>query len=344
MTVRLFRGLPLITLLLLGGCSGGDVAQKSGPPNWFTNPDQTYNEERYLLVSAEGPSTQTAQNRAFGNLARTFAADIRASRRLLDKYQEVKKDREIAGSRQETVMITQSDVRSDQTLLNARVLEQAKIGSKYYVLVGMERRETRRIYAQRIERNQKKIADYRTIAENAGKPVTRLAALRKALVLAKANEQLRNQRAIVAGGSASVVSSLRPKLAKAVREAQADCPVVVQGDVPSSIRTQVGAALEAQGFRTVDRSGPAILNATVRYEEHPTLSSRTDAHFLRWTLAIELTDIARGQTLETFTAEQRTGASSETGAKRRARRRARTTVEDDFSIFLEQTFLRINPS
>lgn len=342
MTVQLFRALPLMSLLLLGGCSGGDVAQKSAPPDWFTNPDQTYNGERYLLAPAEGPSTQTAQNRAFGNLARMFAADIQASQELFDKYREVKKEREIAGSRQKTVMITQSDVRSDQTLLNAQVLEQAKVGSKHYALVGMERRETLRIYTQRIEGNRKKISDYRTVAANAKHPVTRLTALKKALVLAKANERLQDQRAIIAGGGTSAASSPRPKLEKAVQEAQKSCPVVVRGDVPSSIRTQVKAILEARGLPTVKRPESAVLKARIRYEERATLPGRSDAHFLRWTLSIEVTDTVRSQTLETFTAERRAGAPSQTGARRRARNSARTTIEDDFSTFLEQTFLRID--
>ncbi|MFB6273353.1 MAG: LPP20 family lipoprotein [Salinibacter sp.] len=338
------RVLLLGSLLLVGGCSGGAVAQSGSPPDWFVNPNQAYDEAQYLLATASGPSAQAAQNRAFGNLARRFSAEIQASKELLDEYREVKKDGEVTSAQQKTVMITKSDVQSDQTLLNAEVLEQAKAGSKYYALVGMERQETLRIYAQRIKGNQEKIKDYRATARNTERPIIRLAALQKALVLAEANERLQRQRAIVAGGSGSATSSLRPELEKAVRKAQSKCPVAVQGDVPSSLRSQVGATLETNGFRTVDQPENAILKATVKYKEHPTLTGRDDAHFFRWTLAIKLTDTARNQTLETFTAEQRAGAPSKAGAKRRARNGARTTIEDEFSNFLKQTLLRINPS
>jgi hypothetical protein len=296
------------------------------------------------MATAAGPSAQAAQNRAFGNLARRFVADIQVSQELVDEYQEMKTDGEVTGTHQKTVMVTKSDVESRQTLLNAEVFEQAKHGNTHYALVGLERKETVRIYSQRIESNESKIDGYLSTAQATDRPINRLAALRKALVLAKANEKLRRQRSIVAGGSASNSSSLRPKIEKRLRAAQSHCPVAVRGSVPASLRNQVGATLEARGLPTVEDAEGALLEATIQYEEHPTLEGRPDAHFFRWTLAIELTHIERNQTFETFTAEQRAGAPSEAGAKRRARHGARTAIEEQFSNFLKQTLLRIDQS
>lgn len=340
---RLCVFLLMSGFLLLGGCSGGAVAQSESPPSWFVQPDQAYAEARHLMATAAGPSAQAAQNRAFGNLARRFTAEIQVSQELVDEYRETKSKGEVTGTRQETMMVTESDVESRQTLLNAEVLEQAKRGDTHYALVGLKREETLRIYSQRIEGNEGKIDDYLSTAQATDRPINQLVALRKALVLAKANEKLQSQRSIVAGGSASF-SSTRPKIEKRLREAQSHCSVTIRGNVPAPIRNQVGATLEAQGFPTIEDVEGALLEATIQYEEHPALEGRPDAHFFRWTLAIELTNRERNRTFETFTVGNRAGAPSEAGAKRRARHGARTVIEDEFSTFLKKTLLRTDQS
>lgn len=330
------------------GCAGGASAQSdSAPPDWFLNPDDVYNEARYLMATASGPSSQAAQDEAFGNLARIFEADIDATQELKDDYQEVKEGGDVTETQQETRLITRSDIRANQELLNSEVLEQASVDDTYYALVGMERRETVSIYSEEIESNRSLIEDYRERGETAENPVTRLAFLRKALVLAKVNDRLITQRNIVAGGSAPSMSDASPvaALEEAVRSAQRECPVVIRvenEDTPSSIRDQVGATLETAGFRVVDRADDAILDALIKYQERPALESR-DEEFLRWTLAIELSDQTLRQTLETFTTEKRAGGMSEAGVRRKAHNAARTVVEEDFSTFLEETLLNIDP-
>lgn len=354
MTVKRHAAVFLFQIVLLGGvfsfgvgCSGGAAAQSSKEaPDWYLNPDDAYAEDRYLTAVASGQSAQLAQDKAFGNLARIFEADIEASQALRDDYQEVKTDGEVTGTERETRMITQSDVQANQQLLNSDVLERAQVGDTHYALVGMDRRETLQIYTEEIESNRSRIDDYREAAREAENPITRLAFLQKALVLATVNDRLTTQRSIVAGGAAPDVSPESPitALEQAVRAAQEECPVVLQAseDVPSSIRDQVGATLEAAGFRVIDRPNDAILGATIKYDERPTLESREEK-FLRWTLAIELTDQTLGQTLETFTTERRAGALSEAAVQRRAHNGARTAIEDDFSTFLDQTLLNIDP-
>lgn len=346
-------GSLLLRLALLGtvaagllGCSGGASAQSDGsPPDWFLSPDEAYDEERYLTAVASGPSAQAAQNKAFGNLARVFEADIEASKELRDDYREVQTGGEVTSSTQDTRLITRSDVRSDQKLLNSEVLARTQVGDTYYALVGMERQETVRIYAEEIRTNRSTIEDYRAAAQETDNPITRLAFLQKALVLARVNERLTTQRNIVAGGSApSTMSSPVAALEQAVREAQGNCPVVVQAeseDIPGSILDQVNATLETAGFRVIERPDDAILEALVTYRERPALESR-DQEFLRWTLAIDLTDRTTQQTLETFTTEQRAGALSEAAVKRRAHNGARRAIEDDFSTFLDETLLNID--
>lgn len=344
----------MLRIVLLGvlvavgtmGCSGGAVAQdEESAPDWFLNPSEVYDEDRYLMAVASGPSAQAAQDQAFGNLARVFEADIDASQELREDYQEVTEDGDVTGTQQETRMITRSDIQSDQKLLNSEVLEQAEVEDTHYALVGMERQETIQIYAEEIESNRKKIEDYRSSAEGTDNPITRLAFLRKALVLAQVNERLTTQRNIVAGGGAAgSASSPVTALEKAVRAAQEDCAVVVSAanqDVPSSVRTQVAATLEAVGFRVVDQPGNAILEARVTYEQRPTLESR-DAEFLRWTLSVALTDQTTAQTLETFTTERRDGGMSKAAVERKAHATARKIVEEEFNQFLTQTFLNID--
>mgnify|MGYP006278152621 CR=1 FL=1 len=348
-SVSFFRLLVVGALLSLGltGCSGGAAAQsESGPPNWFLNPDEAYSEQRYLTSVASGPSSQAAQDKAFGNLARVFEADIEASQELRDDYREIQRGGEVTKSEQKTRMITRSDVRSNQKLLNSEVLEKAEAGGTYYAIVGMERQETVTIYSEEIDKNRSKIEDFRASAEETDNPVTRLAFLQQALVLAEVNERLVTQRNIVAGGSAMDMSTSSPvsALKEAVREAQSNCPVLVRADskdIPSSIMDQVGATLEMAGFRVIDRPDDAILETLVKYQERPALESR-DQEFLRWTLAIEVTDQNIQQTLETFTTEQRAGAMSKAAVKRRAHNGARRAIEDEFSAFLDKTLLNID--
>ena len=331
----------------VAGCAGGGASQsEAAPPDWFLNPDAAYSDETYLTAVASGPSAEAAQNRAFGNLARVFEADITASQALKDEYQEVKEDGSVTGTQRDTRLLTQADVRSNQTLLNAEVFEQQKVDETFYALVGMERRETLRIYDQEIAGNRRTIDDYRAAAQETENPLTRLAFLQKALVLATANERLVTQRSIVAGGAAPrTEASPVTALEKAVRSAQEQCPVVVRAEAttPSSLVDQVGAALQTAGFRVVDRPEDAILGARVTYDEQPTLESREE-EFLRWTLAIELADRTSRQTLETFTTEQRAGALSPSAVQRQARSRARRAIETEFVAFLDRTLLGIDPS
>jgi hypothetical protein len=328
------------------GCAGGGATQSEpAPPNWFLTPEAAYSDEAYLTAAASAPSAQAAQNQAFGNLARVFEADIEAQQTLKDEYQEVKRDGRITDTQRDTRLLTRADVGATQKLLNAAVLEQKKVGGTFYALVGMERRETIRIYDQEIDRNRRAIEAYRTTAGGADNPVTRLAFLQKALVLATVNERLVTQRSIVAGGGARPASaSPVTALEKAVREAQAQCPVVVRaGAGGTAILDQVGATLTAAGFRVVDRPEAARLEARVRYDEQPTLEGRED-EFLRWTLAIDLIDRTRRQTLETFTAERRAGALSPEAVRRQARSGARRVIENEFAPFLDRTLLGIDPS
>jgi hypothetical protein len=332
---------------MLGCAGGGATRSDSSPPSWFLTPEAAYSDEAYLTAVASAPSAQAAQNQAFGNLARVFEADIEARQALKDEYQEVKRDGRVTATERDTRLLTRADVGARQKLLNAEVLEQQKVGDTFYALVGMERRETLRIYDQEIDRNRRAIEEYRTAAEAAETPVPRLAFLQKALVLATVNERLVTQRSIVAGGgtppaSASPVTDLE----KAVRAAQAQCPVVVRAADESgggAVVDQVGAALTQAGFRVVDRAGEARLEARVRYDEQPTLEGR-DEEFLRWTLAIELIDRTRRQTLETFTAERRAGALSPEAVKRQARSGARRVIANEFADFLDRTLLGIDPS
>ncbi len=345
----LLRALVLGGIAVFGflGCSGGTEVQrqKEAVPSWFEQPDQIYSDQQYLTATAAGPSSQAAQNQAFGNLARIFEADIESRQQLLDDYREVRQQGDIESTEQTTRMVTQADIRSNQELLNAQVLEQQETGGTHYALVGMERQETLRIYSQQIESNRANLDEYRTRAQQTDNPVTRLALLRKALVLARVNERLVRQRNIVAGGAAADPASPITELEDAVRQAQVQCPVFVQADdVPSPIRSQVRSTLERRGFRLTDQAEEAVLDVRTSYEERPTLENRSDAHFLRWTLAIEVTDRTRNQALETFTTEERAGAPSESGAQRRAHNGARTAIQEDFSTFLDQILLNVNPS
>jgi len=346
-------GGALLRLLLLAavgttlmGCAGGSAAQTdTAAPAWFVSPDEAYSEQTHLTAVAAGPSAQAAEDKAFGNLARVFEADIEAQQQLREDYREVQQGGDVTSSRQDTRLLTRSDVRSNQTLLNAEVLERAAAEGTHYALVGMERQETVRIYADEIRGNRGTVQEYRSAAESAESPLTRLAFLQQALVLAKVNERLITQRNIVAGGAAPSTSA--PPVAAlrtAVREAQSNCPVAVAtetANVPPSVLDQVKATLQTAGFRVVPAPADAILQAAVAYRERPALKSR-DEEFLRWTLSIALTDRTTGQTLETFTTEQRAGAMSTAALQRRAHNAARTAITNDFSAFLDRTLLNID--
>ncbi|MFB6273766.1 MAG: hypothetical protein ABEL51_12810, partial [Salinibacter sp.] len=125
-TTDILGVVALMGLILVGcGCAGDVTAQNDeasvDPPDWFENPNRAYSEDRYLVAVAKGPSAQAAQDRAFGNLARIFEADIQASRSLLDRYEEVTEDGEISGSEGTTLTIVASDITSDEKLLNTKV-------------------------------------------------------------------------------------------------------------------------------------------------------------------------------------------------------------------------------
>lgn len=349
--VHILEGLALVGLLFVGGgCAGGATAQPDdasvSPPGWFAAPNQAYPDDQYLVAVAKGPSPQAAQDRAFGNLARIFEADIQASQSLLDRYEEVTDDGEGREGEGRTLIVTRSDVESDETLRNTEVLAQEQVGSSHYALVGMERAETLRIYTQQIDANRAEIEQYRAAARRAEAPLPTLAYLQQARVVATVNERLEQQRRIIGGGAGTVDrSGVRTDLDSALRAARIRCPVAVQGDdVPPPIEAQVRATIEDRGFRVTSRRGDAALVTHVSFTTRPTLTSRDDAHFVRWTLSIEVKDPRRNQVLRTFTTQERSGALSKASVARRAHQRARTVIDEQFSTFLDRMLLRVDSS
>ena len=312
-------------------------SQTSGLPKWVNDPASEFSESRYLMAVGSGSTMADARSRAMQNLAQIFRSQIDGTQDLYSDVQETTRNNAEFTSQESVRLINNIRIGANEDLMNTEVLQShvANDGN-YYVLAGMNRSESSRVYHTEMENNAVKIQNHFSNAEQQTSVVRQLMELKQAVLLAKVNENFSRQLEIILPGNTNAEENREMVIEAQNRlKATQDQAIVVisMPEDQTQIKEAVIKVFQEQGFSVGDKSS-ALLDVIINYEAQEANLNRDDAKFATWDLSIAITEIANGQSYKTYTSRGRDGALSLSDAYKRAAFTATKEIETKFSRFL----------
>jgi|GEM_PF-1281951 len=326
-------------------CSSSKRASEhSGLPSWVNNPSSEFSDLRYLMAVGSGDNLADARADAMLNLAQIFRTRIDGTQNLYTEFAETTKNKTDFTSRETIRLMNNIRVGTNEELLNTEVLnsEVSKDG-QYYVLAGMDRSASSRVYQQEIAKNYQKIDQNRASASQVQRTIRKLVLAKENVLLARVNENLNQQLAIIRPGTEdnstalSVLDQTRREFDKIQAEALVRIRIANSTDL---IRDAVSGVFQSEGFLITNEN--PVLMAEVTYSSQKTELNRDDAEFVIWNLSISIIDVENDVSYNTFSTEGRDGALSLNDAMKRAELNAAKEIETIFKQFLNSEVLSGN--
>lgn len=323
------------------GCSTTAEAQNADLPAWIDDPSRQFSEDQYLMAVGSSPSREAARNQAQANLAQRFVSDVEVEESYVNEFEEITDSEEGTTTRENTNLITESEVGSNQQMKNVQIKEvhEAPNGT-FYALAVMDRMQTARLYSEEIEKNYRRIRSLREKATQTNSPLDRLVYLKQALTAAQVNDMLINQRAILTGQSSGIEEDVLSDVTQEYRQAKKECTVRLKGDeIPPEVQSTVSRQLQNEGFTMAADQESPIIEITVELMMKPVDLNRPDHEFVQWALQVEAQNKQTGQWFSTYTAEGREGSMNEEYARRRAIQAVGERLGDEFPKFVNEELL-----
>lgn len=289
------------------------------------------------MAVGSGSTLADARSRAMQNLAQIFRSQISGSQDLYSKFEETSRNNEGFTSGETLRLINNIRIGADEELMNTEILQSYVANNgQYYVLAGMDRISSARVYKQEMANNSTKIEHHLANSKNQHSLVLKLGELKQAVLLAQINENLARQLAIIQPGatnSEAVVQKVM-ETENELKKVQQQALVVLHMDAEHpQIKDAVAKVFQEQGF-SITNGNDGILEATIDYKAVEANLERDDADFVQWNLRISITEIANKRTYEIFTLEGREGALNTETAFKRAEFTAVKEIEKKFTRFL----------
>lgn len=340
---QLFLLAGFVLLVFTYGCSATAEAQSQELPVWIDNPADQYSENQFLMAVGSSPTREGARTQAQSNLAQIFVSEVEVDESYVNDFQEITDSEEGTTVRENTNLVTRSEVNSDQQMRNVEIKEmhQAADGT-FYALAAMDRLETAQLYSREIENNQNEISSLRKNAEQTSSRLDRLIYLKQALATARVNEMLINQRAILSGQGArgEVVT---PKIMQEYREAKKACTVklIKDGEVPREVQSDVTRNLQNEGFEVDNNTEDPVIEMTISLMMDPVDLNRPKYEFIQWALQIEAQNKENSQWFSTYMAEGREGSMNEKYARQRTVQAVQEKLSSEFAEFINKELLSV---
>ena len=330
--------LLLMVVLITLSCKSTETnSQTSKLPEWVNNPAAGFSETTYLMAVGSGSTMAEARTRAMQNLAQIFRSTVEGSQNLYSDVQESTRNNTEFTSQESIRLINNIRIGANEDLMNTEVLQShVATDGNYYVLAGMDRMESSRVYHQEMETNGVKIENHLNNSDRQISVVRQLMELKQAVLLAKINENFSRQLEIILPGNTNAEINTQKLLEtenrlKATQE-KAIVAISMNSSHPS-IKEAVAKVFQSQGFSIGDAAS-ALLTVTINYDAREANLNRDDAKFASWELSIAINEIANGQSYKTYTTRGRDGALSLSDAYKRAEFSAIKEIDTKFSSFL----------
>lgn len=274
--------LPFL-LIALTGC--GTFRHRE--PAWVVNPKSVYSDDKYLVSVGEGDSRSAAESAAEANLARIFEARIKADERLLDTVKETGKE-----FSRTTDYSTDVNILSSQTLFNIQHAEawQDK-NARYHAVAYLNRRETARLYLDKINELTTRVQFLLDQASHAGDLLKKYALLRAASHASVENQLLLEQLKIIHPPTAAASSppyslnNLQKTLADTAKKIRVG--IGIEGDYDGRIRSCLAELITRYGFVLGE---PAVLDIAGRVTVDDTGQRTAGLVFVRYELSVQIED------------------------------------------------------
>lgn len=340
---QLFLLAGFVLLVFTYGCSATAEAQSQELPVWVNNPADEYSENQFLMAVGSSPTREGARTQAQSNLAQIFVSEVAVDESYVNEFREITDSEEGTTVRENTNLITRSEVNSDQQMRNVEIKEmhQSADGT-FYALAAMDRLETAQLYSREIRNNQNEISSLRKKAEQTDSRLDRLIYLKQALATARVNEMLINQRAILSGQVAREQVALS-EIMQEYREAKNACTVklIKDGEVPREVQSSITRKLQNEGFEVSNNAQHPVIEMTVNLMMEPVDLNRPKYEFIQWALQIEAQNKENGQWFSTYMAEGREGSMNERYARQRAVQAIQEKLSSEFSGFINKELLSV---
>lgn len=340
---QLFLLAGLVLLAFIYGCSATAEAQSQGLPAWINNPSDQYNENQFLIAVGSSPTREGARVQAQSNLAQIFMSEVEVNESYVNEFEEITDSEEGTTIRENTNLITQSEVNSDQQMRNVEIKEvhQASDGT-FYALAAMDRMETSQLYSREIENNKNKINSLRKNANQTTSRLDRLIYLKQAIATARVNEMLINQRAILSGQGVQGNVALS-EITQEYREAKKVCTIklIKDGEVPGEVQSDITRKLQNEGFEVANNVDNPVIEMNITLKMESVDLNRPKYEFIQWALQIEAQNKENGQWFSTYTAEGREGSMNEKYARQRAVQAVQKKLSSEFAGFINKELLSV---
>ncbi len=314
--------LIIITSLSVLGCSSTGVPK--GRPAWVDNPSAVYPEREYLAARGAGDTRQAAEDNASANLAKVFKSEITVDQTTRERYSALTK---MDGTMDETL---QTDMDQIVKVLAGETLFNVKFSQTYtdemgrvHVLAYLNRRETAKIYEEKITANFEQIQALTGEAEETDDPVTRYACLNAAYAVSRINQAMLDQLNFIHPTTYTMLTSFSEELdhntlAKKLSETAKSLTfsINISGD-DGRVASMTAETVSGMGFPLVDQNGVVQIKGLIRYEDVDL--KRDNIEFIGWNLELKVTG-PDGAVFVQIDEKGREGGVSKEAAKRIALR------------------------
>jgi hypothetical protein len=311
-------------------------------PVWVDSPDVVYNRGAYVAAVGSAGSRDQAEKNALTALSSIYRLSLQADQTITNSYQEMVKNGKTADWYEGVSLEESIKTSTAMDLVGAEIRDVWSDGGVFYAVAVMENAQTRRLYTQMIQDNQRIIDTLTDIPANGRNNMDGLARFQFAITLAEANKVFANVLSVI---GAPVPPGMRQsedyRLESAAIVRSMPVSVTVEGDRENRIRSAFATALTEAGFRTGGTGGPYQLQARLSFSEVqlPNQSNK----FVRYTLDGNFVDSAAGDILFPYNVNGREGHLSIPEAEARALRAAEAKIKDDYAKTLSSFLSQLIP-
>ncbi len=304
-------------VLFFAGCAAAPKTPQAMQDKFLHSIDRgnSYPQEDYLSALGSGDTYEDAKRVAQGNLAKIFRADVTANSKTVQKYSEILNAK---GLQQDESASKESsvEVSTNQSLVNVKFAGKYEDDKgKVHTLAYIDRKETAKIYEQRISGNEDDLSVFVDNAQKSKDILQKYGSYRAALSYAKINRGLLEQLQVISPKDAqmTITKHSYSELSSKVRELgkKITYSVEVQGDQQDAVKGMAERVMHNLDFSGSEK--PLLkLKGKVSFAKED-LSKSTK--FYRWTLALQIVRTDNNQVIFSLDKVGRDGALSYERAK-----------------------------
>ncbi|WP_171032862.1 LPP20 family lipoprotein [Fodinibius saliphilus] len=343
--------LPFSFLLLMAMISSScaTMAQSESSskelPTWVNNPDEQFSNQQYLMAVGSAISRQEAKNQAHANLAKIFVSEVEVNENTVQEFEETSSSTGETKVKERTYLITDSNIESDQQMKNVQVKEvyEADNGT-YYALAVMDRMKTSQLYTEEINRRQSAIKSFQKKATQTESKLEQLIYMKQALMNARMNKMLANQRAVLTSHTTQGIGEDMsvPAISQAYRDAKKECTVYIVGEeIPQEVSSTLNRQLQNEGFTISQTPENSVVEIALNLTMEPIDMGRKNAKFLQWSFQVEAQNRETGSYFSTYSARGREGGMNKANAKERTTQAIQQKISSEFPVFINEELLSI---